>query len=332
MKRFALSALAILSSVLASGVYAADYGIMPDLRPAYPDQWQPPADDLISFDIGVRYWYSIGRQEHSVARSSETMETKSHTGEAFARINDHSTNSFLEAFGGYGIAHEGTYSTNGLSPDGSANNRPGGAIGAARLGYAGLDFGWMPLGGEKFNFGMITGYQWMNDSPDTGRVNFMTSPTAVDVGGGVYQLRGGGNSEINHFEINSVKLGLAGKMDFDGFDIFGEAAAIPYSWVNGTYGAVRTKDVGTTLAQASAVSVNGHGYGASGKLMVGFRPTENLSIRVGGRASYLAGQYDATWDEVSIVGSTAQRQKYISNNNPFSMLRYGALLEVTGRF
>lgn len=332
MKRFALSALAILSSVSVQSVFAADYGAIPDLRPAYPDHWQPEAEDPISFDIGVRYWYSIGRQEHSVGASSETMETKSHTGEAFARINDDSTNSFLEAFGGYGIAHDGTYSTNGLLPNGLPNNRPGGAIGAARLGYAGLDFGWLPWGSDHVNFGMITGYQYMNDSPDTGRANFRTSATAVNVGGGVYQLSGGGDSEINNFEIHSVKLGLAGKMDLGNFDLFGEAAAIPYSWVTGTYGAMQTEGFGPTVAQASAVALNGHAYGASGKLMVGFRPTENLSIRVGGRASYLTGQYDATWDEVSIAGSSVQRQTYISNNNPFSMLRYGALLEVSGSF
>ncbi len=78
--------------------------------------------------------------------------------------------------------------------------------------------------------------------------------------------------------------------------------------------------------------------------MVGFHPTENLTIRVGGRASYLQGQYDASWDEASIVppqptgddpaysAPLLATQRYISNNNPFSMLRYGGLLEVSGRF
>lgn len=324
MQRFALSALAVLGVTSAHQALAADYGAFPDLRPAYPEQWGPEESDPLSFDMGVRYWYSIGRQEHSL--SGETMDTKSHVGEAFVRVNDDSTNSFVEAFGGYGIAHEGTYATNG----GAATALP-----AVRLGYAGLDFAWLPLGSDQVNFGMITGYQYMNDSPDTGRASFLTGTSVVDVGGGVYHLSGGGDSKINNFEIHSAKLGFAGKMDFGNFDIFGEAAAIPYSWVTGTYGALQASPpppIGTTVAQGSAVAINGHAYGASGKLMVGFRPTENLSIRVGGRASYLTGQYDATWDEVRVVGSSAQRQTYISNNNPFSMLRYGALLEVSGSF
>ncbi|KFL29323.1 hypothetical protein JP75_21320 [Devosia riboflavina] len=323
MKQVALSTLVLLSSAAIQQVLAADYGAFPGLRPSYPDQWQPEADDPLSFDIGVRYWYSIGKQEHSVGNFTETMDTRSHTGEAYVRVNDDSTNSFVEAFGGYGVAHDGTYTTNG---------GPSVSLPAARLGYAGLDFGWLPLGSDHFNFGMITGYQYMNDSPDTGRANFLTGTSVVNVSPGVYELSGGGDSKINNFEIHSAKLGLAGKMDFGNFDIFGEAAAIPYSWVTGTYGALEAQPIGATLAQGSAVAINGHAYGASGKLMLGFRPTENLSIRVGGRASYLTGQYDATWEEVAVVGSGAQRQRYISNNNPFSMLRYGALLEVAGRF
>ena len=323
MKQLALSALVLVSSAATQQVLAADYGAWPGLRPSYPDQWQPEEGDPLSFDVGVRYWYSIGKQDHSIGTFSQTMETRSHTGEAYARVNDDSTNSFLEAFGGYGVAHEGTFSTNGAAPA---------TLPAARLGYAGLDFGWLPLGSDQFNFGMVTGYQYMNDSPDTGRANFSTASSTVDLGGGTFELAGGGNSAINNFEIHSAKLGLAGKMDFGSFDVFGEAAAIPYSWITGTYGAYEAQPITPTQAQASAVAVNGHAYGASGKLMVGFRPTENLSIRVGGRASYLTGQYDATWDEVSVSGSAVQRQRYIQNNNPFSMLRYGALLEVAGRF
>jgi hypothetical protein len=132
MKQLALSALAILSTASIPQVLAADYGALPDFRPSYPDQWAPEEGDPLSFDVGVRYWYSIGKQDHSVGTYTETMETRTHSGEAYARINDASTNSFLEAFGGYGVAHDGSYSTNG----GASVTLP-----AARLGYAGLDFG-----------------------------------------------------------------------------------------------------------------------------------------------------------------------------------------------
>jgi hypothetical protein len=326
MKPIVVTALSLLTTAAILPAHSADY--FGDLRSSYPDQWKAEEGDPLRIEMGVRYWYSIGKQEHSIGANSQTMDTRSHVGEAFARVEDHSTRSYAEAFGGYGIAHEGTYSTNG----GAALTLP-----AARLGYAGLDYGWLPLGSDTAAFGLVTGYLYSNDSPDNGRASFSNGNT-VNVGANVFNLRGG-NSEINNFDIHSVKLGLAAKVDMGNFDITGEAAAIPYSWVTGTYGAYQAEAFGATQAQSSATSVNGHGYGASGKLMVGFKPTENLAIRVGGRASYLTGQYDATWEEVRVnqpvapaTTPTLSRQSYISNNNPFTMLRYGALFELAGSF
>ncbi|KKB81246.1 hypothetical protein VW35_03745 [Devosia soli] len=325
MKRLVRGAVSILSIAVAHPAISADY--FGDLRPSYPEEWQPEETDPLRIELGVRYWYSIGQQKHSVGAYRETIDSKSHVGEAFGRVLDHETRSYVEAFGGYGIAHEGSYSVNG---------GPSTALPAARLGYVGLDFGWLPLGTENAGFGLVTGYLYSNDSPDTGRASFATGGTAFN--GVDYQLSGF-DSEINNFDIHSFKLGLGAQVDMGGFDISGEATAIPYSWVNGTYGAVQASSVGPYDSQASSVKINGHGYGASGKLMVGFKPTENLAIRVGGRASYLTGQYDATWDEVRVIQPTppsttpsVARQTYIVDNNPFSMLRYGALLEIAGSF
>lgn len=319
------SATLVAAACAVLPAFAADY---PALRPAYPDNWALTPENPLRFEAGLRYWYSIGRQEHTIGAASQEMETKTSSGEAFARVDDLSTKTFAEAFGAYGITHSGTYSTNG----GSSVSLP-----AARLGYAGLDFGWLPLGNETGGVGFITGYQYTNDSPDTGRANFRVTPTVVDEGGGAYSIGGGGDSEINNFEVNALKLGFAGKADFGGFDIQGEAAAIPYSWVSGTYGAYSIPGQYDGFRQASAATINGHGYGATGKLMLGFHPTENMTIRVGGRASYLTGQYDAEFEGVSLVAAgtgapTLARQRYIQNNNPFTMIRYGALLELSGRF
>lgn len=321
-------ATAIALFACAGPALAADY--LP-LRPSYPDQWSTSEDNPLRFEMGVRYWYSLGQQKHTIGVDSQTMDTKTHSGEAYVRIDDQSTRSYLEAFGGYGIAHEGTYATNG----GADVTLP-----AARLGYAGADFGWLPFGTDQASIGFVTGYQYTNDSPDTGRANFTTAKTASDtINTGLQWVPVGGDSEINSFDIHALKVGLAGKLDFSGFDLTGEAAIIPYSWVNGTYGAYAAPGQTPTQVQASAASINGHGYGASGKLMMGFHPTENLTLRVGGKASYLTGQYDATWDEVTVnqpvspaTTPTLSRQTYIINNNPFSMLRYGALVELAGRF
>ncbi|KQT49802.1 hypothetical protein ASG47_05725 [Devosia sp. Leaf420] len=327
MKLYAVGVLAGLATVSSATVFAADYGALPPLRPAYPQEWETPASDPLRIELGVRYWYSIGKQDHQIGNYSQSVDSKSHVGEVFARVEDHSTRSYLEAFGGYGVAHEGTYTTNGGTPQ---------TLPAYRLGYAGADFAYLPFGGDSVGLGFITGYQYTNDSPDTGRANFYTGGTTQV--GGLYQLSGG-DSEINNFEIHQLKLGLATKFDTGSFDILGEAAAIPYSWITGTYGAYQGAPLGPYFGQGSAAAVNGHAYGATGKLMVGFKPTENLAIRLGGRATYLTGQYDVTYNTYQVTQPatagdppTVSQQNYISNNNPFSMLRYGALLEVAGSF
>ena len=325
MKRSLQGAVAVLAVSTALPVFAADY---PILRPGFPDDWQQTEENPLRFETGIRYWYSIGEQKHQIDTFTQTIDTQTSSGEAFVRIDDKSTRSYLEATGGYGIAHAGSYSTNG----GANLDLP-----AARLGYVGADFGWLPFGNDTASVGMLIGYQYLNDSPDTGRASFRVTPTVVDNGGGVYSIGGGGDSEINNFEIHTLKLGFAGKADFGGFDLLGEAAAIPYAWVSGTYGAFEIPGQTPAFRQASATTVNGHAYGASGKLMVGFHPTENLTIRVGGRATYLTGQYDATFDAVRLVPNgvnppTLATQRYITNNNPFSMLRYGALFELAGAF
>lgn len=337
MKRSLHCAVSLLALSAASPVFAADYqdGFAP-LRPSYEQDFGT-GEDSLQFEAGVRYWYSLGKQEHQIGSFSQTMETKTNSGEAFVRIDDNLTQTYLEATGGYGIAHEGTFSTNG-GPDTD--------IYAARMGYLGADFGWLPLGDQTGGLGFVTGYQYSNDSPDTGRTSFTTATTSADVTyspiTGVFSVPG--DSEINDFNVHALKLGLAGRIDAGGFDVTGEAAATPYAWVSGTYGAFSMPGQSPTFRQASAVEINGFGYGASGKLMVGFHPTDNFTIRVGGRASYLQGQYDATYDAVRIIppaipaGETEYaapiltRQTYIQNNNPFTMVRYGALLEVSGRF
>jgi hypothetical protein len=81
----------------------------------------------------------------------------------------------------------------------------------------------------------------------------------------------------------------------------------------------------------SSTEATGAMYGAAGQVMVGFHPTENLTIRAGGRAWYLTGPASARQKQ----WNAATPNSFLYSDTPlnaFSLLRYGALLEVTGRF
>jgi hypothetical protein len=75
-------------------------------------------------------------------------------------------------------------------------------------------------------------------------------------------------------------------------------------------------------------------------------PTENITVRLGGRAWYLQGTVDATYTAAQIGNPTDGPDVdpdldqapifvnggFIETNNPFSMLRYGLLAELTYSF
>jgi hypothetical protein len=70
--------------------------------------------------------------------------------------------------------------------------------------------------------------------------------------------------------------------------------------------------------------------------MLGFHPTQNLTFRVGGRAWYLQGQSDTTYNTVTVTNAATPKvvgqQDYISTANPWSLFRYGLLTEMTYNF
>lgn len=97
-----------------------------------------------------------------------------------------------------------------------------------------------------------------------------------------------------NLDIQALRLGLRATGDFGTFDLQSEVAAVPYAYVTGP-GAISDR-----------------AYGVMTETMVGFRPTDNVSLRLGGRAWYLK---NTSTDFLSA-----------------DILRYGLMAELTGRF
>lgn len=356
MSRPLVFAASLLPLVVSGAAIGADRVFNPELRPSYGNHWAHSADDALRFEAGVRYWYSRGAQDFTVGGLSESAEGASHAAEAHFRIEDDYTQSFLKGNLGYAFKVDGTYSSNG----GPEITMEGG-----KLGYIGADFGWLPFGElrQGFAVGPMFGYQYTYEAPDTGRANFTTASSLADItwsdATGLWAV--GFDSEPNSIDVHALRLGVAARAELgEMVDLTAEIAAIPYAWVSGTYGGhavplLTMPDY--SIIKGSATTIDGTGYGGSGEIALGLHPTENLTFRIGGRASYIGGKYDATWEEATIFhpelrpqipdpdnpGSfidpdplydppTIVRQGFISTANPFSMVRYGAFLEVTGRF
>lgn len=320
-------------------VFAADF---PEMRSALPIDWSSDAGDPLGFEFGLRYWYSRGGQNVQFGSGTAAAQDTTHILEGHLRIDDYSTNTFFRALAGYSLAISGDY----------WNDLGSGSTTGGQVGYVGGDFGgyWFGDPNNGLGVGGFVGYQYQNESPDTGRVNYTTAASASDITWSTTSTYWTVPyaSKPNNININMLRLGLSAKANLGAMaDISLDVAGIPYANISGTLGGfgVTTTGSNPTYIQSSPVEAQGWGYGAAADLMLGFRPVENMVIRLGGRAQYLQGTYDGTYSVAAItdqqdsnsdgtydVPPVYSNQNYISTNNPFSMWRLGALLELTYSF
>lgn len=336
---FVLSAAAAATLVAAAPALAADWQVPApgdNLRSGFNNSWDnADENDPLSFELGVRYWYSWGAQSFQSGGVKLDDQDNAHAAEAHFRIDDASTDFYAKGLIGMAFKIDGTatYDSGATAP-----------VSDGHIYYGGADLGYSWLGKNPTNtsFGPFAGVMHWNDSPNLGRAPFTVGTTASQfsyAGGGIM---GPMDSQPDNVDVTALRLGLSGKTDLGSmFDISGEVAAVPYAKLQGTLGALgipnRVNGNSTTF-QASAVNLDGWGYGAMAELMVGFHPTDNMVLRLGGRAWYLQGRADTTFDSITVnnnspaAPSVAGTQSYISTANPWSMFRYGALAEFTYNF
>lgn len=373
MFRSTTSVLALLAAFTAPAL-AADYGdwsdesddYATDFRSGYPTEpgdWAGlgDKDDPISLEIGTRYWYSIGSQNFESVNGSVEATDQTHAAELHLRIEDHSTNTFAKANIGYSIVSNGSYTYSSVVPPLNFTD----SVTGGHIGYAGADLGWNIIGDNNGSgAGVLVGYQFWNDTL-TGRNN-ITTLSAGDVV--AYNAVDGqtnipGDSVQNSYNIQALRLGVQGKAKLgDFFDVSAEVAAVPYANISGTvgvedptfsnaeYSGAAQFPYGSTTGniasmRSSATSIDGWGYGAMGEAFIGMHPTENLTFRLGGRASYIQGSADQSYTRVFIsdptqtvnpgpydVDPTVTETGVIETNRPFNILRYGLLAEFTYAF
>ncbi len=338
---FATTTTALCSAAHAADQMSYDYGYQ--MRPSFDDEWRLHDDaDQLDFEIGVRYWYSVGSQSAGFGHETVQIDDVTHSGEGFVKVEDGLTSTYAKGVAGYSFAMSGTSSLNGVA----GTVRPG------YIGYAIADFGWMPFTDSKnFAIGGVMGYQYWNDSPNIGRGQYalIEGPGDIQWTAGSPTYGVGRDSVADNLDIHALRLGITAKANFGEFmDVQAEVAAIPYAWVNGVLGAHTFADVavpGGTVFKSSATALSGWAYGAAGEIMVGFHPTENFTVRLGGRAWYLNGQLDAKFgtatvtnpidadgDGVYETGPTVAVQNYTMPSDYARLFRYGALAELTWRF
>jgi hypothetical protein len=306
MARALNCALAIVALSVVTPALAADYDQYPELRPSYPDNWENGEDNPLRFEAGLRYWYSIGKQTAELGVGGSTFSTtdRSHILEGHFRIDDASTNSFVKGQAGYAVVTNGEHATNvGVPQD----------FTGGQIGYVGADFGWVPLGGDTVKFGALAGYEFKRESPDRNRFDVQN---------------------IDGLNIHALRLGVTGHADLsEMFDIDAELVAMPYAYASGATAEVGMNPVtiGGLLVNRSNAIATGALYGGSAQVMLGYHPTENMTIRVGGRGWLLQGP--SSMRQKYWNGANSNVYVYSDDTlNGFSLVRYGLMAELSGRF
>lgn len=364
-------AVLLAAAALGAPAVAADYdgtlgaGDASPFRGGYPTEPKDWAglgdqDDPLALEFSARYWYSLGSQDFSSGGGSMSATDTTHIGELHLRIEDHSTNTYAQALGGYSITTSGSY----------AGSLTSGTISDGHVGYAGADIGWNALGDNQGSgAGPVLGYLYWQDTLNTGRNNYTTASSAGDI---VYDPATGqtfvpGASAPNNIDMHLLRLGIQAKAKLgEFFDVSAELVGVPYAKVSGNVG---VDDPSFSLAEyagpsqlpyssvangnissirSSPTAIDGWGYGGMAELWLGMHPTQNLTFRLGGRAWYLQGTVDATYDKAQIgnpsdsdpvvnppnydTAPTFVNHSFISTANPFTMFRYGVLAEFSYAF
>jgi hypothetical protein len=339
MTRLAVPVAAAASVLLlAAPSFGADYFGSQPLRTGFGNLDDGSGlDNPLTFELGLRYWYSWGAQSFNASGAQLTDNDNTQSAEGYFRIDDASTNYYAKGVAGM------SFDINGTASGGAGTTSF--PVTDGRISYAGADVGYSWLGNNPHaSFGPFAGYMYWNDSPNLGRANFSTGTSTSDfsydpVSG---EVLGPGNSEENNVEVNALRLGVSGKVDLgDYLDVTGELAAVPYAKISGTLGAMGVGTVNggpgsVSIIQASPVSLDGWGYGAMAEAMLEFHPMQNFNVGIGGRAWYLQGKADSTYNTVTVTNDSTHtvegQQHYISTANPWSLFRYGLLAQASYDF
>lgn len=358
MRRVAFGVMvSVAAMVAASPSLSADWNYDTDMRGSY-NSWDEPETPLMDFEAGLRYMYSQGGTAVSAAgnpnpklnipASSASTSDTTHFGELFLRVNDHVTDTYLHAYGGYSIYLDASYSNN-LAASGQTN--------VGRMAYAVTDFGYMPLklGSDETGvaLGGFVGYQYINDAPTVGGGEF----NPIKDASGISWTSGDADyfTVVDHADhnlnVNALRLGVAAKAKAGQFDLSAELAAIPYASITGVLGSHtfnRIDNGSYWTHKATESKFEGAAWGGALDASVGYNITENFAVRLGGRATYLRGQgnlvygladvtkpYDSADADPDIdVGPTTGGTYYITPEriDALSLWRYGLLAEIAVKF
>ena len=319
-------------------VTGASLAVPPPVKAApapSPDFFVKRYPSPFAFEVGTRYWYSIGQNRFAFANNTfpfgnptSTLDwdrMQGHSGEGFARVDHLPSGLFAKGLIGGGVIRGGDMDDLDFLVDQINFSNTTSSVGNANLRYAMIDVGWayaIPEAGVKF--GGFVGYHYWHESMTAFGVICNADQVANVLCGPAGAAVVPSGTPVVTFDTtwHAIRVGGDARVQIDDrWSVSGEVAFVPYAWMTNDDSHLLRTDLGPV---PNILTRGWHGIGGEAEAFVNYKVLPYFEIGAGVRYWGLfttAG----TVDFGPTFGPDFQLTK-------FSTQRYGVLLQAKGTF
>ncbi len=286
-----------------------------------------------AFEVGTRYWYSIGQNRFAFTNNifpfgnpTSTLDwdrMQGHAGEGFFRIDHHPTHLYLKGVVGGGILKGGDMDDLDFLVDQINFSNTTSQVSGNYLTYGIVDLGYsfeVPEAGVRY--GAFVGYHYWRERMTAFGVlcnadlnGFCGPPGAIVVPF---------NTAVDIFDTTWNALRLGGEASYqldDHWSVSGEVAFVPYAWMTNKDSHLLRTDLGPT---PNIITHGTHGTGAEVEAFVNYKILPHFDIGAGFRY----------WGIFTTSGSVDFGPTFTPDFPlvKFSTQRYGLLLQAKATF
>jgi len=302
--------------------------------PAPADVFVKSSPSPFVFEVGTRYWYSIGQNRFAFTNNifpfgnpTSTLDwdrMQGHSGELFGRIDHRPTGLFLKGLIGGGVLTGGDMDDLDFFIAGLNFSNTTSSVGDANLRYAMIDLGYaydVPEAGVKF--GGFVGYHYWHESMTAFGIICNGDNFGNQVCPAGAALVDSGTPVVTWDTTwHAIRVGGEARLQiFDRLSLSGEVAFVPYAWLSNDDSHLLRTDLGPV---PNVLTKGWRGMGAEAEAFLNYQVLPNFEVGAGVRY----------WGLFTQAGSVEFGPTFGPDFplTKFSTQRYGVLLQAKAKF
>jgi hypothetical protein len=279
-------------------VTGASLDLPPPVKaPPRPELFTQPYSSPFSFEVGTRYWYSIGQNRFAFTNQifpygnpTSTLDwdrMQGHSGELFARVDHRPTGLFVKGLIGGGVLKGGDMDDLDFILNGASFSNTTSKIDGDNMRYAMIDVGYayeVPEAGVKF--GGFVGYHYWREKMTAYGLLFN-----ADILNNQFSFPAGAlavpySTPVDIFETtwHAIRIGGEARIQVtDRWSISGEAAFVPYAWMSNADSHLLRQDPADLGPAPNILTRGWRGMGGEVEAFVNYQVLPHFEIGAGAR-------------------------------------------------